>query len=906
MRNRYLCLAFLLTLIFLMDLSVKGQPAQVPKSNSTKVYMHYMPWFDAPHNPVAGQNYSWGWHWTMNNKNPNIVDGSGRRQVASHYYPIIGAYASSDPHVVEYHLLLMKLSGIDGVLMDWYGSEGSNGDVGNLLNNSNALIDRTDEVGIKFGLIIEDRFWGNIQNARNSMAYARNNYFNRSHFIRHGAGNDPLVGVFGPITHQTPGAWADILSHAGEDVEFLPLWYENADAGASADGEYAWIYSDAITGLRNFYQNRAPGLKTAMGVAYPGFNDYYVQGGAGQSYFFIPENNVGTLNDALNTYDQFKSNLDFLQLATWNDFGEGTIFEPTVENGYKFLVRIQQYTGVPYNENDLKNVHRLFTLRKKYLNDAGKQSQLNTAFNHFVALRLSDAVAVMNSVDGGTPPPPPPPTTHSIPGTVQAEAFASMNGIQTENTTDAGGGQNVGYIDANDWMDYNVNVSTAGTYTVSFRVASGSAGGQLQLRRGTTTLATANITGSGGWQNWTTITATASLSAGTQTLRLHSVSGGYNVNWVGFATTTTPPPPPPTTHAIPGTVQAEAFSGMNGIQMENTSDAGGGQNVGWIDANDWLDYNVNVSTAGTYNVSFRVASGASGGQMQLRKGTTVLATANISGTGGWQNWTTVTATTSLTAGTQTLRLHAVSGGYNLNYVQFSTGTTPPPPPPPSSAYYIKNRWQNTYLYDAGDRVRYNTTRSGTTYQWQLVDVGSGQRELRNVGTGEYMHVENLTGYIQCTARTAGWGSARWTTEDAGSGFVRLKNAWQSTHYIHVENLAGHAQHGTINTAWMSAQWLLEAVPSGGRISTEEAYTEDSSDESAEVWPTIVDETLYVKTDGSYHSLVVVDLLGRIQYQDNTLAGKNSMVVDVKNLDKGLLLVKLKGVTKGKVFRISKQ
>ena len=52
----------------------------------------------------------------VNNRNPNIVDATGKRQIASHYYPKIGPYASSDPDVIEYHLLLMKYAGVDGVL----------------------------------------------------------------------------------------------------------------------------------------------------------------------------------------------------------------------------------------------------------------------------------------------------------------------------------------------------------------------------------------------------------------------------------------------------------------------------------------------------------------------------------------------------------------------------------------------------------------------------------------------------------------------------------------------------------------------------------------------------------------------------------------------------------------------
>jgi Big-like domain-containing protein len=132
----------------------------------------------------------------------------------------------------------------------------------------------------------------------------------------------------------------------------------------------------------------------------------------------------------------------------------------------------------------------------------------------------------------------------------------------------------------------------------------------------------------------------------------------------------------------------------------------------------------------------------------------------------------------------------------------------------ATSYRIKNRWQNTYLYDAGDRVRYSATASGTTYNWVLEDIGGGQKEIKNVSTGEYMHIENLTGYVQCTARTVGWMSSRWTLEDAGGGFIRFKNVWQPSNYIHIENLAGHAQHGTIFPAWESAQWVLEPVSGG--------------------------------------------------------------------------------------------
>jgi len=55
---------------FLLALSV-AQAAPKP------VLVHYMPWYVAK--PYSA---SWGWHWTMNHYNPDIMDGSGRRQIA--------------------------------------------------------------------------------------------------------------------------------------------------------------------------------------------------------------------------------------------------------------------------------------------------------------------------------------------------------------------------------------------------------------------------------------------------------------------------------------------------------------------------------------------------------------------------------------------------------------------------------------------------------------------------------------------------------------------------------------------------------------------------------------------------------------------------------------------------------
>lgn len=118
--------------------------------------------------------------------------------------------------------------------------------------------------------------------------------------------------------------------------------------------------------------------------------------------------------------------------------------------------------------------------------------------------------------------------------TIQAESYSAMSGVQTETTTDAGGGLNVGWIDANDWMAYPaVNIPAAGTYTVEYRVASLSGGGSLQIETagGSPVYGSIAIPSTGGWQNWTTIKHTITLPAGSRSFGIKALSGGWNLNW---------------------------------------------------------------------------------------------------------------------------------------------------------------------------------------------------------------------------------------------------------------------------------------------------------------------------------------------------------------------------------------
>ncbi|UOQ71911.1 cellulase family glycosylhydrolase [Hymenobacter cellulosilyticus] len=139
---------------------------------------------------------------------------------------------------------------------------------------------------------------------------------------------------------------------------------------------------------------------------------------------------------------------------------------------------------------------------------------------------------------GGGVVTPPPTTSGTI---VQAESYNAMAGVQTETTTDTGGGLNVGWLDPGDWMAYTVDIPTAGDYLIQYRVASASGGGRISLEQnaGTTQRGTVNVPATGGWQTWTTVSHTVTLPAGRQDIAIGVPAGGFNLNWWSFAKVTT-------------------------------------------------------------------------------------------------------------------------------------------------------------------------------------------------------------------------------------------------------------------------------------------------------------------------------------------------------------------------------
>ena len=129
-----------------------------------------------------------------------------------------------------------------------------------------------------------------------------------------------------------------------------------------------------------------------------------------------------------------------------------------------------------------------------------------------------------------------------IPGKIEVEDFVINEGLVLESTSDIGGGQNIGYTNAGDYLEYNVAIDQTGYYKLEVRIACESNSGKLRFEQlgddsGVVNAATVDVPVTGGWQTWQTVSASIYLTEGRGTLKVNIVDPEFNVNWFNFTFT---------------------------------------------------------------------------------------------------------------------------------------------------------------------------------------------------------------------------------------------------------------------------------------------------------------------------------------------------------------------------------
>ena len=211
------------------------------------------------------------------------------------------------------------------------------------------------------------------------------------------------------------------------------------------------------------------------------------------------------------------------------------------------------------------------------------------------------------------------------------------------------------------------------------------------------------IKGTGGWNNWTTVADTVLLNPGVYQMKLQYTGGTgdfFNINWIDMEYLTI---------AVPGRLEAENYNDSLGITSGPSGDADGTKALGHISNGDWTTYEINVAQKNLYTLTYRVASGSNGGNINMIVNNTQVRSTAVKGTGGWGTFTTVTDTVLLNQGIQTLKLSYTGSTttdlLNLNWVDIKP------------LVITVTAASATSFCDGGSVVLSTAKTNGYTYQW---------------------------------------------------------------------------------------------------------------------------------------------------------------------------------------------
>ena len=193
-----------------------------------------------------------------------------------------------------------------------------------------------------------------------------------------------------------------------EGLPAAPLFFTEEDRRAPAVGGFAWPQpqggdAQSVRELDRFYA-AAPAWPLSIPAAWPRFHDIYGQAGVQPSYGIIDDRDGRTYAETLDR--ALKSEAAVIQLVTWNDWGEGTQIEPSVEAGYRDLETTQRKRraldpAFLYTAQDLRLPLALYALQKRAGDDPARRAKLDTISRLLFAGRLARARALLAAYPPG-------------------------------------------------------------------------------------------------------------------------------------------------------------------------------------------------------------------------------------------------------------------------------------------------------------------------------------------------------------------------------------------------------------------------------------------------------------------------------------------------------------------------
>jgi hypothetical protein len=312
----------------------------------------------------------------------------------------------------------MRLSGIDGVIVDWYGTEPF-WDYGVLNAATNKLFTHVERAGLRFAICYEDQTIKHMvdnkhlpvedvyTHAQGVMRYLQDTWFQEDTYLK--VLDRPVLFVFGPQYFKSASDWDTLFSVLDTRPALITLDGHSESAGLSS---YPWppmwasrdgvLSQEALENYLVTFYKKAERWEYLVAGAFPGFQDIYKEAGvADESRYLDPQEGETFRLTMQMALDQRP---DVVQLITWNDYGESTEIEPTEEDGYRYLEMVQETrrasdgAGFAFTADDLRLPLQLFELRNQYASNANVNARLDQAYEAILAGDLDLARTLLAEV----------------------------------------------------------------------------------------------------------------------------------------------------------------------------------------------------------------------------------------------------------------------------------------------------------------------------------------------------------------------------------------------------------------------------------------------------------------------------------------------------------------------------
>ena len=173
-----------------------------------------------------------------------------------------------------------------------------------------------------------------------------------------------------------------------------------------------WAAKDGVLDAKGLdaYLDRFAGQNgLRVACAFPGFHDVYQEAGTQPSHGYLDPRKGETFRHTLDR--ALGSGSPVVQVATWNDFGEGTCVEPTREYGYRYLEAVQdarrRFPGepFPFRPADLRLPLRIYGLRKRLAPSSPERKALDGVADLLFAAEVPRASQRLDDLERTAPPP---------------------------------------------------------------------------------------------------------------------------------------------------------------------------------------------------------------------------------------------------------------------------------------------------------------------------------------------------------------------------------------------------------------------------------------------------------------------------------------------------------------------